>query len=228
MNNWLLIILFSVISVPAKGAGLQEPIVADNHNRDEVLKQLLPVLRAQSKAARISFSSVCSGETFPFPIFPNVRVIPTQQRNGLAAVREMFRKDESVAVLQDRSGIIRITIGQPPTALLQTKLRSLNFDAQQQYNGELAVDAVLNAKKVEGAMQELGLEKGVKMIAGSINVPEKGRPLPHLPASIKNMTVDEALDLIAKTFRGIVIYETCSESRGKGLVFLDFVQIAAP
>jgi hypothetical protein len=201
-------------------------VSSDEDNREQVLKQLLPVLEKNKQTGRISFSSVCSGERFAFPIFPKVREMPTQMQNGSAAVRDIFRKDESVRVLQDRSGIVKITIGRPPTALLQTKLKSLSFDAQQQYNGELAVDAVLNAKEVEGAMQKLGLEKGVKMISGSINVLEKGRRLPHLPGFIKNMSMDRALDLIAKTFGGVVIYETCEQRGGERLVMLDFVQVA--
>ena len=225
MNYWLLIILSSISLVSAKADDLQKAVVVDDHNREQVLKHLLPVLKAHRQAGRITFSGVCSGGKFPFPVFPKVSAKPTHERDVLAAVRDIFQKDESVRVLRDPAGMIRITIGQPPTALLQTKLKSLKFDTQQQYNGELAVDAILDAKEVEVAMPKFGLEKGVKMVAGGINVPENGRPLPHLPASIKNMTMDQALDLVAKTFGGIVIYETCEEPGGKRLVLLDFAQV---
>jgi hypothetical protein len=50
--------------------------------------------------------------------------------------------------------------------------------------------------------------------------------LPHLSASMKDLTMDRALDAVAKTFGGIVIYETCEERSGKRLVSLDFVQVA--
>jgi hypothetical protein len=43
---------------------------------------------------------------------------------------------------------------------------------------------------------------------------------------MKDLTMDRALDAVAKTFGGIVIYETCEERSGKRLVSLDFVQVA--
>jgi hypothetical protein len=55
---------------------------------------------------------------------------------------------------------------------------------------------------------------------------KRGARLPHLPASMKDLTMDRALDAVAKTFGGIVIYETCEERSGKRLVSLDFVQVA--
>jgi hypothetical protein len=39
------------------------------------------------------------------------------------------------------------------------------------------------------------------------------------------VTMDEALDTVARTFGGIVIYETCAEPSGKRLISLDFVQV---
>jgi hypothetical protein len=41
-----------------------------------------------------------------------------------------------------------------------------------------------------------------------IGQPAEGRP--HLPGVITNVTMDQALDLVAKTFRGIVLYEFCT------------------
>jgi len=43
---------------------------------------------------------------------------------------------------------------------------------------------------------------------------------------MKDLTVDQALDAVARTFGGIVIYETCAQQSGKRLVSLDFVQVA--
>ena len=43
---------------------------------------------------------------------------------------------------------------------------------------------------------------------------------------MKDLTMDRGLDAVAKTFGGIVIYETCEERSGKRLVSLDFVQVA--
>jgi hypothetical protein len=34
--------------------------------------------------------------------------------------------------------------------------------------------------------------------------------LPHLPNVITDATVDQILDIIAKTFRGTILYKTCA------------------
>src|SRR3984957_5876809 len=44
----------------------------------------------------------------------------------------------------------------------------------------------------------------------SIGIAQPADGLPHLPGVITNVTVDQALDLVAKTFRGIVLYEFCT------------------
>lgn len=226
MNRRLLATLLAITSPVLNASDPSNAVLVDEHNRQLLLNQLLPVLKPHGGAGRISFSGICSGGKFPFPMFPKVSAMPTQQRDEVAAVRDIFRNSKGVAVLGDRSGVIRITIGQPPAVLLQTQLNSLRFSTDEQYNGWRAVGAILNAKEVQAAMHKVGFEKGVKMDIGPITVPEPGRPLPHLPALIKNMTMDNALDLVAKTFGGIVIYETCEARGGKRLVLLDFVQVA--
>jgi hypothetical protein len=37
--------------------------------------------------------------------------------------------------------------------------------------------------------------------------------LPHLPRTIKNVTLDRALDAVAKTFSGIVVFGYCTNTR---------------
>ncbi len=122
--------------------------------------------------------------------------------------------------------MIRITIGQPASALLQTRIDSVRFRTEEQYNGELAIWAIFNSKEVEAARRRLGIELPETIFSGSITMPEEGRHFPHLSASMKNVTMDQALDVVAKTFGGIVIYETCEEQAGKRLLSLDFVQLA--
>ena len=131
-------------------------------------------------------------------------------------------------VSEDRSGMIRVTIGQPVSALLQTRIRSLTLKLHQQYNAMLAIFAILNSKDVGAAMHQLEFDQPNIVFGGGIALPEKGVRLPHLPPSMNDLTMDQALDAVARTFGGIVIYETCAEQSGKRLVTLDFVQVADP
>jgi hypothetical protein len=65
-----------------------------------------------------------------------------------------------------------------------------------------------NAPEVQSAMRELNIRIPARPLSIGIAQPADG--LPHLPSVITNVTMDQALDLVAKTFRGIVLYEFCS------------------
>lgn len=229
MKIWFLTLLLCSTFGSANAGGLPEGLVISQQNKEAVLKYLRPVLISRGGAGRLYYSTACKTKDDVTLPFPEVDVqAPSKGKTGVAALREIFGKDKRVVVPHDRSGMIRVTIGQPISALLQTKIHSVSFKQHEQYNGELAIFAILNSKEVEAAMRRLGfaLDEPVTVFGGGINVPEKGVPLPHLPTTIKDMTMDQALDVIAKTFGGIVIYETCEEPGGKRLVSLDFVQIA--
>ncbi|MGC2405114.1 MAG: hypothetical protein WA431_01755, partial [Candidatus Cybelea sp.] len=51
--------------------------------------------------------------------------------------------------------------------------------------------------------------------------PVKGAP--HLPELMQNVTLDEQLDAVARTFKGIVTYGVCVQPNGKSLFRLGFV-----
>jgi hypothetical protein len=86
--------------------------------------------------------------------------------------------------------MIRVTIGQPVSALLQTRICSLTLKRHEQYNAMLAIFAILNSKDVETAMHQLGFDQPNIVFGGGIALPEKGVRLPHLPASMKDLTMD--------------------------------------
>jgi hypothetical protein len=145
-----------------------------------------------------------SHDAVPFP-FTNVQT-PSKGRIGLAAVQEIFKNDKNVTV-REEAGIIRVWIGKVPTAILQTKLRFLTLDPIAQYNPSEAIIAMLNTREMQAAMRSLQLSPPL-LSAGSRTLPDK--ELPHLPESVKDVTVDQLLDLIAKTWDGPVIYGVCA------------------
>ena len=223
---WLIVLLLVSTFARASEGGLPEGLVISKRNQEAVVKYLRPVLMVHGGAGRIYYSTFCAEKDgTPLP-FPEVKVqAPRKGATGLVAIREIFKNDKRVRVAKDRSGMIRIWIGQPEFPLLQTRIGSVSFRVEEQYNGELAIGTIETSKEVEAAMRRFGIEQPVTIFGGSINEPEAGRSLPHLPASLKNVTMDEALDTIATTFGGIVIYETCADPSGKRLVSLDFVQV---
>ena len=83
---------------------------------------------------------------------------------------------------------------------------------------------------MKAALETLRLRM-VNTMTGAVVEPMKG--LPHLPASIRNVTMEQALDKIAKTWagEGVVIYGVCTEptqQNGDTLFWLDYAGDIVP
>jgi hypothetical protein len=184
-----------------------------DRNEDTVLRYLRRVASSSDTAIRVYYLGACgpsAEDPVPFP-FTKVQP-PSAGKTGLAAVREIFNNDTNVTVTED-AGIIRIRIGTVPTDILRTKLSLLNLDSIAQYNPNQAIIAINNTSEMEAATRALGLSS-VGSASSSRTLPSE--ELPHLPASIKNMTVEQILDLIAKTWDGPVIFGACTVPRTEG------------
>jgi hypothetical protein len=76
---------------------------------------------------------------------------------------------------------------------------------------------------VEAAARRLGLEKPVTVYSIFVREPMKG--LPHLPASTRDVTMEQALDAVASTFGGLVVYGECTNRRGAHFFRVDWVEL---
>jgi hypothetical protein len=201
--------------------GLAKPSVSSlTSERDEraVLKYLWPTIESAGEVGRIYYRAVCqSNDNLPVQ-FPRVDVQPPSRgKTGLDAVREIFRNDKSVTVMEDKGGIIRIRIGEFPTAILQTKISNLTLGPLGQYNYWLAIGAIESTPEVRSAMNTLKLSVPLKFYDMLVQQPAEG--LPHVTSSMTNVTMDQALDSVTVAFRGIVLYGACVPP---GLYKIDF------
>ncbi len=194
-------------------------------NEDAVLNCLRPLTALSHKAIRIYYRADCkpikdfnADAPVPFP-FAKVRR-PSTNKASLEVVREIFMNDEKVRVTEDDAAI-RIWIGQVPTDLLRAKIRRLAFSPSARYNHRVAVGTLRDSEEVEAATRKLSITL-VPGTGGLVSEPQKG--LPHLPAAMKNVTVDHVLDEVAKTFHEVVVYGVCSEpttATGEKFVWID-------
>jgi hypothetical protein len=183
---------------------------ARNDSLRAVLTNLRPVLASAGKAGRIYYEAICP-PTEDFPLaFPPTRVRPpVANATGLAAVRSVFRDEKDVLVAEGLPGIIRVRIGRVPDAILRTRITTLRLKPTQQYNSYQAIWAIENAREVRTAMEELHVVVPVRPVSMPFVLPAEG--LPHLPAELSNVTMDQALDMVARTWGGIVFYGACTE-----------------
>jgi hypothetical protein len=89
------------------------------------------------------------------------------------------------------------------------------------YNPRLALAGVVDAREVQVEMARLGLRASPAFSEGLVQEPMRG--VPHLPPVMKNVTVEQVLSSTAVTFKGVVVYGTCTQPNGKGLLDLNFV-----
>jgi hypothetical protein len=192
---------------------------------NSVIDYLRPVLTYVGGVARIYYAGECPPKD-PSSLqevrFPSVWFQPPLDgAMGLDAVRQIFRDDPNVTAMQDRSGMLRITIGSVSNALLQARIPSLTLDPIEQYNALSALDKITMTAGTYA--KEHGLPFGVApyVIDHIVSGPVKGAP--HLPGMMQNMALDEQLDAVARTFGGIVTYGVCVQPDGNSLFHLGFI-----
>ena len=190
-----------------------------------VIDYLRPTLTYVGGVARVYYAGECPIDRFSLVqrvIFPSVWFQPPLPgATGMDAVRQIFRDDPNVTVMQDRSGMLRIIIGSVSSAVLQTTIPSLTLDPIEQYTALSALDKI--AITADMYAKERGLRFGLapSIIDHLAGGPVKGAP--HLPELMQNVTLDEQLDAVAGTFKGIVTYGVCVQSNGKSLFRLGFI-----
>ena len=191
----------------------------DNDVQADVRDKLLPVLKGAGKAGRLYLDSACSEKNEIFHRYPKTNSkSPPGGDSLLVEIRETFRFGENVSVLERPDGVIRIQIGKIPSTLLRTLISEVIFNRQEQYNPSSAIDAVMNTEEVLASLQKLRLHTAPRVSNVIVVAPRDG--VPHLPVSMRFLTVDDALDEIARTFDGVVIYSACKKS---GWYWIDFV-----
>jgi hypothetical protein len=188
----------------------------DNGNLDRVREYMRSATYFPDYTIRLYYRADCkSTNGLPVP-FPAITVeAPAKGQTGLAAARHIFRNARNVVIREDPGRIIRIWIGDVPTAILQTRIRAVQLNRHARETKLGAVEAILETKEVQAAMKNLGV--GTPSYASS----ESAISPPPYPSEMKNVTFDEALDVIAKAWDGILIYGACTQPDKSGTKLFD-------
>jgi len=126
------------------------------------------------------------------------------ESTDLARVSYLFAKSKKMTISRGRSGQLRIFVGDVSDELLTTKINLVSFGPTERYNAIDAIIAITQTKEIQARLRELGVEQPLTAYPGARQVPN--RRVPHLPVSIKNVTMEEALDQVAETFGCVIIY----------------------
>ena len=192
---------------------------AGERNKYVVLKYLVPALNQAGKAGRLYYTADCPPydvnfyDPYPFPAI-NVQP-PSKDVSGLAAIREIFRGDANVEVEEKPPGIVRIRIGKVFDDILQTHISHITLLPTERYNPLFAILAIRDSAEVQAASKQLGIRYDGRPFDYLFQTPDEG--LPHISGPLKNLTMEQALDVVAQTFGDIVVYSTCTKQHHIGL-----------
>lgn len=176
-------------------------------NQDMLLRDLGPALKATGGGGRLYVHSKCFGDSEDL-FFPRIEVKSgTIGKAGLATIRDVLATNKDVTVAERQPGLIGIRIGDVSNDLLGTRIHVLRFGPRQKYNYQDAIVAIISTREVQTKMRELGMEVSPRFVHYPIVYPDP--KLRHLPASMTDLTMDQALDRVAQVFGGLVIYEEC-------------------
>ncbi|MBV9008408.1 MAG: hypothetical protein JO354_04465 [Verrucomicrobia bacterium] len=207
---------FTLIGSGLLNAHSQSVDGATERQENAVLQSLREVAWASHKPIQLYYCADCTatkGSMVDYSVpFPSITPAHSEGQTGVSAVQQMFKNAPHVSIAEDSGGIIKIHVGKVAEEVLETKLSVLAFDRDQQYDPNLAIAAIENTREMNAAMTSLGMAS-VPILGGL--VAPRGRNLPHLPGSLRSVTVDQVLDLIAKTWGGPVVYGACDAATGK-------------
>lgn len=203
-----LFFVFATLAATANAALADSNVAAERQRT--LMRHLWPVVKASGKGARIYYNAECAkGGLDDVAMLPSLALdLAGKSDETLAAVQGVFRKVKDV-VIKDEPELIRIRIGDVPDAVLQTNFDMIAFDPFDRYTDQAAVLALVMNHEFEAEWRRLGLRVPAKLF--SILSPPPTEELPHVPAQLSNITMDGALDVVAKTFKSVVLYGICED-----------------
>lgn len=191
--------------------------------KDDILKRMRPALESAGGTSRLYYSIPCKDGEHIIG-FPKLRLrLGSHKKTGVAAVQDLFANDKNVTVSKASSGIVRITVGNASRNLLNTRIRLLKLKPHERYNPIAALLAIEANESVEEAARKLGLQLPTMVVSEHQVDPAAG--IPHLPAVLRDLTLDQALDAVARTFKGLVIYGECEGDGRSRFFIIDFAWV---
>lgn len=193
---------------------------------DKSLDNLERALKATSGAARLYLTDAdCSSPYLYGADFPKFHSRPAATIDSpLAAVRSVFAGEPGVAVSERTPGLVGIRLGDigAADALLKTTMPRVNLSPLAQWNDLDAIAAITGYRTIRDAEARQGLKGAGGLSDHLVQGPD--HDVAHLPPTLHDLTMDEALDRVATTFGGIVIFATCRKDDWRGYV-VEFVPV---
>ena len=223
-RNKLKFLLLAIIGALCSGCASTQSV--SNHGNKQgssegpvgrLVDKVILALSGSGFNARIYFEGFCGEEHTPYfqdvSLPPITIQNPTDYGTAIDKLHSLFPRNVQVDIVQAKDQIIRIRIGNPNEAILATRINSLSLSIDERYNRKLALEAIDASPEVRRSSDKLRVSQTLPLIFGGLLVNPEGDDLnkfPHLPDTIRSVTMDEALDMVAGTFDSVVVYGACT------------------
>jgi hypothetical protein len=209
--------MWAAILVSLLGSSI---MVSNGQQRSVTMGGFVKMIASRTNAARVDYMGSCDATSPNRIIRPHVVVKNANSSlHGLGMVQAMLGNTRDVAVGQS-AGVIHVRIGTVDESILHSHIRSVALTPDQRYDPSEAIWALENSSDFQLEMRNRSMR--VELMQGGLeSFPAEGEP--HLPSTMRNLTVDEVLSEIARTFSGTVVYGECRHSNGQSLIGIRFV-----
>lgn len=185
----------------------------DNNAEERLVQYLGETLAPVSKAARVDYYHPHSCGQGAFVSFPRMELHePLKNHVGVRGARDIFSAYHDLVVEKRGKKLVVVRVGTSPSAFLTTPIKSIEFSDFARYNAFVAIATILHTEAVQAAAARANLVLSPSVIEGLMNPPMPG--LPYLPRKIQHVTLDDALNRVAITFGGVVVYSLCKDEDG--------------
>ena len=152
-----------------------------------------------------------------FPLVKSKR----QGSDVLKALESLLSSsDRNFTVSKDSDGVVRLAEEDVRQDVLSIRVHKVSFNKSEQIDPNAAMRKILdspevrryfNAKRIETPVFEGGL------------VPRIIEHTPRLRPELNDVTVQETIKEVLKTFPNLALYRECADSRGRRIVSINFM-----
>ena len=178
-----------------------------------MLQPVLTVLQVSNLSGSVEISGRCDLQFLPD--LPPVRPTADNMASPLSGLRELFADDSAMQIRQDPSGLIRMNEVGVPKDILNIRISHISFESDGQnalYNPNDALRAILQTSEVATFIRSHAIRSPNAMEAVTGSTGRWPAQWPHISGSLNNVTMEQALDHVLKTFPGIWLYEDCPKA----------------
>lgn len=189
-------------------------------------RQIGGVFSKADASGSLEYWGVCNFKE-PYPDFPKLNRISSNEDSVVDSLREMFSLDPKMRVSQDADGRIRMIEEDVPSDLLDVKIDHVRVPVEyHELNAaNAALGAILTTHEVIAFRREhnIGPPANVGDISG-YSIESYSHSKPKFQRDLHDVTVRQALDYVLLAFHGFWLYENCKDPGGGRIVFFAFFE----